>query len=192
METSMRNITPIPTMPDIAPLKEKLRFYPEEAQIYLGQQRMVLLQTAAYNNLRNELIASLGMHTARTLLTRIGFSSGTRDAEIALQMRASGEAISDLLSRGGQLHALQGVARVKTTIYNVNVEKGVCYIEFLWEHSFEDEIHRASHGIGTTPACWLEMGHASGFISACMGKLILAREVECRSMGYDHCRVIAQ
>lgn len=181
-----------PPIPDITPLRDQLRLLPEIAQIFLGEQRMLLLQTAAFNDLRNELIASLGTHTARTLLTRIGFSSGTRDAEMALRLQAPDETVFNLLARGGQMHAIEGIVLASLIDFDVDVAKGRCRIEFRWEHSFEDEIHRASHGIGTTPACWLEIGYASGFLSACMGKLILAREVECRAMGYDACRVIAQ
>ncbi|MES2256985.1 MAG: sigma 54-interacting transcriptional regulator [Pseudomonadota bacterium] len=177
--------------PDII-LKDQLHFYPEKAQIYLGQQRMVMLQTAAFNDLRNELISSLGSQTARTLITRIGFSSGTRDAELALQLQEPDEAAYDLCARGAQLHAMVGIALVSALNFDVEVAKGRCFIEFLWEHTFEDELHCASHGIGTTPACWLEIGYASGFLSACMGKLILAREVECHAMGDATCRVIAQ
>jgi len=178
--------------PDIAPVRDKLRFYPERAQIYLGRQRMVMMHSAAIHDLRNELIASLGASTARTLLTRIGFSSGTRDAETALQLHAPDAAIFDLLARGGQLHALQGVALVRMIHAEVDVAQGRCRLEFLWEHSFEDEIGRQPRHTGPAPACWLETGYASGFLSACMGKLILAREVECRATGHDACRVIAQ
>lgn len=177
--------------PEIA-VKDQLHFYPEKAQIFLGQQRMVMLQTAAFNDLRNELISSLGSQTARTLITRIGFSSGTRDAELALQLHEPDEAVFDLCARGAQLHALVGIALVTALTFDVDAAKGHCFIEFLWEHTFEDELHCASHGIGSTPACWLEIGYASGFLSACMGKLILAREVECHAMGDATCRVIAQ
>ncbi|AOZ01647.1 hypothetical protein BKK81_19890 [Cupriavidus sp. USMAHM13] len=178
--------------PDIAPVRDKLRFYPERAQIYLGRQRMVMMHSAAIHDLRNELVASLGAGTARTLLTRIGFSSGTRDAETALQLHAPDAAIFDLLARGGQLHALQGVALVKMISAELDVAQGRCRLEFLWEHSFEHETGRPPPHTGPAPACWLETGYASGFLSACMGKLILAREIECRATGHEACRVIAQ
>ncbi|MBN3804801.1 AAA domain-containing protein [Paraburkholderia sp. Ac-20336] len=178
--------------PDIALLKDKLHFNPERAQIYLGKQRMIMMHLAALNDLRGELIASLGSYSARAILTRIGFSSGTRDAETALQLHAPGAAIFDLLARGPQLHALQGVALSKLISADLDVTQGRCRLEFLWEHSFEDEDHRLSHSFSSTPACWLQTGYASGFLSACMGKLILVREIGCRAMGHDVCHVIAQ
>ncbi|WP_322048689.1 sigma 54-interacting transcriptional regulator [Paraburkholderia sp. J67] len=178
--------------PDIAPIREKLRFRPERAEITLGEQRMVLMQTASLSDLRSELIASLGSQTARTLLTRIGFSTGTRDAQLALQMHSVEESIFDLLARGGQLHALQGVALVEMISSDVDVAKGRCSLEFFWKHSFEDEHHAVAQELQSAPVCWLETGYASGYLSACMGKLIIVREVECRATGFEACRVIAR
>lgn len=178
--------------PDIAPIREKLRFRPERAEITLGDQRMVLMHTASLSDLRNELIASLGSQTARTLLTRIGFSTGTRDAQLALQLHSVEQSIFDLLARGGQLHALQGVALVEMISSDVDVAQGRCSLEFFWKHSFEDEHHANAEGVQTAPVCWLETGYASGYLSACMGKLIVVREVECRATGFDACRVIAR
>lgn len=183
---------PTLVFPEIDAVQRLLQFHPEKALISLGEQRVVLLHTKTWGSLRNELIAALGIHTTRALLTRIGFSSGTRDAELALQVRTPKEVIFNLIARGGQLQALEGIALVKPLRTEIDVEAGYCFLEFLWENSFEDDIHIAAYDIGTSPACWLEMGYASGFLSACMGKQILAREIECRAMGNDVCRVIAQ
>ncbi|MEM5427711.1 sigma 54-interacting transcriptional regulator [Cupriavidus oxalaticus] len=187
----MQSIYPSPTLPD-ALIEARLKFSAERAEIILGDQRMILMHTASLHDLRSELIASLGSQTARTLLTRIGFSTGTRDAQLALQLHTPEESIFDLLSRGGQLHALQGVALVELVSADLDIEKGLCSLEFLWKHSFEDEHYAAQDNAQTTPVCWLETGYASGYLSACVGKLIIAREIECRAMGFDACRVIAR
>jgi two-component system, NtrC family, response regulator HydG len=192
METNVTSGYASQAFPDIAPIKERLIFRPEKAEIVMGDQRMVLMHTAALNDLRAELIASLGSQTARTLLTRIGFSTGTRDAQLALQLHSAEEGIFTLLARGGHLHALQGVALVEPISWDLDIEKGRFSLEFFWKHAFETELHAGEHDTQSTPTCWLETGYASGFLSACVGRLIVVREVECRSMGFDACRVIAR
>ncbi|WP_233808406.1 sigma-54-dependent Fis family transcriptional regulator [Paraburkholderia sp. HP33-1] len=192
METSVQSANANQAFPDMAPMRERLHFRTERAEIALGDQRMILMHTAAINDLRTELIASLGSQTARTLLTRIGFSMGTRDAQLALQLHSPEEGIFELLVRGGQLHALQGVALVEPISADLDIENGRCSLEFFWKHSFEDERQALEHDTQATPVCWLETGYASGYLSACVGKLILVREVECRAMGFDACRVIAR
>ena len=61
--------------------------------------------------LRKELIDSLGMERARGLLTRMGYASGLRDAELA---RTRAEDCSDLdaFMTGPQLHTLEGIVHV--------------------------------------------------------------------------------
>lgn len=49
-----------------------------------------------------------------------------------------------------------------------------------------------TYGLTSEPTCWMEIGYASGFLSLCMRKRILVREVECRSTGFPHCRAIAK
>lgn len=191
-ETKVKRSYASQDFPDIAPIKERLRFRTERAEIVLGDQRMILMHIASLNDLRTELIASLGSQTARTLLTRIGFSTGTRDAQLALQLHTPTENIFHLLARGGQLHALQGVALVEMISSDIDIEKGRCTLEFFWKHSYEDEWHTGTHDTQSTPVCWLETGYASGYLSACVGKLMIVREVECRAMGFDACRVIAR
>ena len=63
--------------------------------------------------------------------------------------------------------------------------------EYLWHHSAEDDVHIVSHGLGTEPACWMEVGYATGYVSRLCDQLILFREVECRSMGSAACRVFS-
>src|SRR6266446_4861752 len=70
--------------PDIADLMSRLHFSPGDGRIWLDDQRMVLVHTSAMGVLRRELIESLGIDRARGLLTRMGYNSGTRDAELVI------------------------------------------------------------------------------------------------------------
>jgi two-component system, NtrC family, response regulator HydG len=62
----------------------------------------------------------------------------------------------------------------------------------VWHHSSEDDEHIDAYGIGTEPACWLQLGYAMGYVTGMLGRLVVFREVECRSMGSPVCRVVGK
>src|SRR5438874_11794171 len=68
--------------PSLADITECLFFSPGDGRIWLNDQRTVLMHTAALGALRHELIDSLGLERARGLLTRAGYESGARDAQL--------------------------------------------------------------------------------------------------------------
>jgi DNA-binding NtrC family response regulator/predicted hydrocarbon binding protein len=174
-------------IPDLAKLSDELRFQPEEGIIWLGGERMFMLHARAMGALRRELIENFGKDKARSLLTRLGYSCGARDAELA--MRVSGE---EAFRLGPQLHALEGICAVETVKYHADAGRGEFFGDFIWHNSFEDETHIAIYGIGVEPVCWMQTGYACGFTSTYMGRLILFREIECRGMGNPHCRVVGK
>ncbi|CAN0626657.1 Phenol regulator MopR [Burkholderia multivorans] len=177
--------------PDIADLMSRLRFSPGEGRIWLDDQRMLLLHAESMGALRRELIESLGIDTARGLLTRIGYNSGARDAEIARRVRPDDDTI-DMFSVGPQLHMLEGITAVEPVHVEIDVEKGVYHGEFIWKNSYEDEEHVRIYGIGVEPVCWTLIGYACGYTSVFMGRPILYREVECRALGQPHCRIVGK
>ena len=178
--------------PESSEVLKRLHFNLNEGLIWLEDRRMVLMHMESLGALRQELIESLGMDAARGLLTRFGYSAGCRDAELALKMRTPDEAAYDLLVRGAQLHALRGILTVEATYIDIDAERGVCHLDFLWKNCYEAHVHTTAYGIGGEAVCWTETGYANGFLSTCMGKRIVVREVECRATGADNCRCIAQ
>ena len=68
--------------PTQAELAECLFFSPGDGRIWLNDQRMLLVHASAFGALRRELIGALGQERARGLLTRVGYLSGVRDAEL--------------------------------------------------------------------------------------------------------------
>lgn len=177
--------------PRIDDLMDRLVLAPESGHIWLDDRRVFLMHSAAYGALRRELIESLGQEVARGLLTRIGYLSGGRDADLAKKIRKTAD-ICEIFAIGPQLHALQGIVQVETVAMNIDVGKGDFYGEFLWRESVECEAHIADYGVGSVPVCWMQIGFASGFSTAFMGQPILFREVECRGMGHKACRVIGK
>jgi transcriptional regulator with GAF, ATPase, and Fis domain len=177
--------------PQLDDLTECLFFAPGDGRIWLNDQRMVLMHTASIGTLRRELIETLGLERARGLLTRAGYESGARDARLVRERWPGGDIVSVFMA-GTRLHALEGVVKVIPVEYEIDPDRGHYHGEFLWQHSTEDDEHIAAYGIGTEPACWMQLGYATGYVTGLMGRLVIFREVECRSMGSPHCRVIGK
>ena len=177
--------------PESADLRSLLRFSPEDGHIWLGEHRMLLLHAGAMSELRKELITSVGQQQARRILTRMGFASGMRDAELARKTRGTSEP-SDAFVVGPQLHMLEGRARVVPVRLDFSYANNAFDAEFLWENAWEAEAHVQAFGEVDHPVCWMMIGYASGYTSAFMGRFILFKEVECAATGCEHCRIIGK
>ncbi len=177
--------------PRLADITECLFFSPGDGRIWLNDQRMVLMHTASLGTLRRELIDGVGLERARGLLTRAGYESGSRDARLVRQRWPDGDLVSTFMA-GTRLHALEGVVKVEPVEFDIDVERGTYHAEFVWHHSSEDDEHIDAYGLGTEPACWQQLGYAMGYVTGMMGRLVIFREVECRSMGSSVCRVIGK
>lgn len=181
----------IDAYPDIGDLASRLRFSPSEGHIWLDDRRMILMHTASMGALRRELIDRMGHERARALLTRTGYASGASDAELATRVRAD-KRVFDAFSVGPQLHALEGVVKVEPIAFDVDVERGHFYAEYLWHDSFEDEVHLKNYGTSADPACWMQIGYACGYSTVFMGRRVIFREVECRAMGHQRCHIVGK
>ncbi len=152
---------------------------------------MLLIHLSSFAALRRELIDMFGVECTRGLLTRMGYASGTRDAEIARKVRPRASYF-DILAAGPQLHALEGIVAVDPEKVEVDVAKGIFYGEFIWRDSSEVDGHVSVYGDSAEPVCWMQLGYAMGYTSAFMGKQILFREVQCRAMGHPVCKIIGK
>ena len=177
--------------PQDSDLRSLVRFCAEKGLIWLDESRMILMHAAALAALRRELIESLGIDQARRILTRMGYASGARDAELAKKVR-NGKCIKDAFAVGPQQHMLEGSVLVTPVSLEMDVKAGTFYGEFLWEHSWEGQWHRHHYGIHTEPVCWTQIGYACGYTSAFMGRTILYKEVECTGMGHNNCRIVGK
>ena len=172
-------------------LVARIRFSAREGRIWLDDQRMLLMHVSALGVLRQELIETLGMERARGLLTRVGYNSGSHDAELARKLRGTRSASSALFI-GPQLHMLEGVARVESVRMEIDEERGHFYGEFHWHGSAEAEEHVRVYGIGSQVACWQQSGYASGFVSRFMGRPVMCQELQCRAQGAPHCVMVGR
>jgi transcriptional regulator with GAF, ATPase, and Fis domain len=197
-----RNTRPPPTRgaseqlpPSAAPtlqdLTEALLFSPGDGRIWLNGARMLLMHSSGLGALRRELIDSMGLARARGIMLRTGYHCGARDAALVRERFPEADTLA-VFAAGPIIHAIEGAVKVETVHFEFDMNLGTYYGEFLWHHSSEDDEHIAHYGIGTEPACWMQTGYATGYTSAMVGRLILYREVECRSTGSSICRLIGK
>lgn len=163
----------------------------QEGLIFLGNQRMLLVDIARMGFLRQELVATLGMDRAKNVLLRMGYSSGVRDYEWLKKIVPESDA-NELMRLGPELHTVRGGAHHALQDLKINVKEGIFYLEGIWENSYEVDIHKELFGIHSEPVCWEAIGYATGFCTALMGKPIYFREVSCRGKGESCCRIVGK
>lgn len=181
----------VPNFPDIRDLSKRVRFSPQQGRIMLDDRRMILFHVSSLGILRRELIDSMGIESARGILTRIGYQAGARDADLTKKVRRSGN-IYDIFLVGPQMLSLEGVVFSEPLNLQIDVENGHFFGEFIWRDSSENEAHIATYGIGSAPVCWMQIGYACGFTSTFMGRPILYKELQCRGMGHEYCHLIGK
>lgn len=177
--------------PGIQDILKLLRFAPEDGRIWLDDQRMVMMHLTALVTMRRQLVDTLGFAAARALLSRIGYSSGTADAAIALRMRPQDDSLYAFMT-GPLLHGLEGMTRARPLVLEIDVARGKFEAEFRWDDCAEVDAHIAAYGLAADPVCWMQLGYASGYCSAFMGRRIYFREVECSGMGSPFCRIVGR
>lgn len=176
---------------DTSELASSLRFCFESGHIWLGETRMVLLHGAAISALRKELFDTLGAGRAKGVLARMGFASGVSDAQWASKLYPDATP-TDLVTLGPMLHMLEGIVCVRNGELNIDIANGNFLGEFVWESSFEADAHKQLFGLSPEPACWMQIGYASGYVSQLMGKLILFKETQCSAAGAHNCHIIGR
>lgn len=177
--------------PESNDLRELVHFSEKDGTIWLAENRMMLMHTSSLGALRKDLIGTVGKERTRRIFTRMGYASGVRDAELAKRIRGH-KSMTDAFFTGPQLHMLEGIVRVTPISIRMDIEKGEFSGEFLWENSWEQEIHIRDFGQSKEPVCWSQIGYASGYTSAFMGRFILFKEVECEACGHNNCRIVGK
>lgn len=176
---------------NIADLLPLLRFAPDKGRIWVDTQRVMMVHHSTFASLRRELVDTLGFQEARGFMTRMGYASGVRDAELVQKLKPQG-AVDQSFLLGPQLRAIQGVTLMEPVRVEADVAAGHFYAEFEWPESFEADYHIAAYGLVGEPVCWIQTGYASGYASTFMARRILFREVDCRGMGAKQCRIVGK
>ncbi len=192
MKTSTPSDGVTPRYPDSRDILEKLRFLPEEGQIWLGEQRMLLMQLQTMATFRHEIIRTLGLKRAKSFFLRLGYHSGLKDAELARAVRGQEMSVEDGFLTGPQLHSLRGLVKVIPLALEIDPGRGHFYGEFEWQDSYEVAINEQLESSLDEPVCWMQLGYACAYSSQFLGQEIQYREVECRGRGDERCRIIGR
>ncbi|MDH4560244.1 sigma-54-dependent Fis family transcriptional regulator [Pseudomonas sp. BN411] len=177
--------------PTLKDLTDRVRFLGNEGKIWLDEQRMLLLQSAAMGSFRRELVEMLGEERAKGLFLRLGYQSGLKDAELARKLRPDADAVEMFLT-GPQLHSLKGMVKVEPLSMNIDIENGQFYADLEWQNSYEVENCRAEGLQSDQPVCWTLLGYAISYSSFFLGRQVLYKEVSCRGCGDSRCRIIGK
>ena len=180
-----------PRFPTSQDLVSQIRFDTNFGKVWMQEQRMLLIHSSLFLNLRNELTATIGEQRTRGLLMRLGFHSGWRDAELARKLRPE-LSTANAFAAGPQLAMIKGMVNVTPVRMDFDLDKGSFYGEFLWDSAFEADLQLTDGSRTQSPACWLLTGYASGFTTYYMGRHVLFREEECQACGDPSCRIVGR
>jgi DNA-binding NtrC family response regulator len=166
-------------------LSEILEFDPAGGRIQLAGERAVLFNTVALGLLRRELVETLGLVTARGVLTRFGYAHGWRTAE-ALKQHFEWDSEHEWQLAGGRVHQLQGFLAYEP-VPRAAGEPPRHFAQSIWHDSYEAQEHLTQLGASTEPVCWTLTGFASGYLSCVAGRRVLCFEEKCVAKGDAFC-----
>ncbi|NUQ73453.1 MAG: XylR N-terminal domain-containing protein [Polyangiaceae bacterium] len=167
-------------------LREMLAFKPEEGQLLLGRDRMLLFRQEAFARLRKLLFEQLGETLSKALLSQFGYQCGEGDYH-ALNRFFTWDTEADRLAIGPVMHTWEGIVLVELEKFEYDRVSGHFLGRGTWKKSYEAEIHIEQFGIGDAPVCHSLTGYASGWCSTFFGAPVLAVEKLCMGKGDPHC-----
>jgi DNA-binding NtrC family response regulator len=170
-------------------LRELLEFDPKGGVIRFAGERAVLFNTVALGLLRRELVESLGLVTARGILTRFGYAHGWRTAE-SLRQQFEWDSEHEWQLAGGRVHQLQGFLIYEPAPRGADTPKA--FAQSVWRESYEAQEHLAHLGPSSEPVCWTLAGFASGYLSCVAGRRILCFEEKCVAQGHAYCLMVGR
>ncbi|QXE92835.1 sigma-54-dependent Fis family transcriptional regulator [Geomonas subterranea] len=166
-------------------LRELLSFRPDGGTMFFMGRRAIIFDAVALGLLRKELINSLGMAAARSILTRFGYAHGRMTAE-SLKLE-----FPDLFAdswTGPKLHMLQGMVRVEENKRSDGSDDQPL-VQSFWYDSYEVEQHLLHLGLSEDSVCWTLTGFASGYVSYWRGEKVYFIEDRCCGKGDAVCHV---
>ena len=187
----MKREPSVPAAPEPFDLAQILDFRPDLGIIRLHEQRVVILSAAAMGLLRKELTDTLGDENTRRVMLRFGYADGYHDA-VSLRDRSLWKDPIEGLRAGVTLHRLEGIVRGEITRVEYDPESGTFDEELVFRDSYAAEQHLYHYGTASSPQCWSLAGYVSGYASACLGREVYFREIECSAQGLDKCVLIGR
>ncbi len=170
---------------------ELLAFNFDEARIWLGDRRMMMIDVSLFGELRRSLIEAVGVDQANKTLARIGFEAGRRDARLLAERYPAARTSPDKFAEMSP-HRFQGITKLEIVSTSLDEQGRLRSGEWRWLHSVEADAHVRAFGRADAPTCWMELGYGTGYGYTLRGALIFFREIGCRAMGNDVCTIIGR
>ncbi|NUN15328.1 MAG: sigma 54-interacting transcriptional regulator [Myxococcales bacterium] len=170
-------------------LREVLEFQPNGGILRFAGERAVILDAVAMGLLRKQLIETIGLSGARSVLTRFGYAHGWRTAE-AMKDAFPWDNEREWKIAGGRLHRLQGLVLFEPIATLPDDPNR--FAEAVWHESYEAEQHLLHVGKADSPVCWTLTGFASGYLSYCNQTAIYCIEERCVAQGHATCLMIGR
>jgi len=158
-----------------------VEFHTPAGEIRVAGERAILIDATAFGVHRKDLIESLGVSSARAVLTRFGFAQGWIMAE-ALQSRFNWSSVEDRLLAGRRALMIEGMFQVEPASSDPLSKVGATLVA-----SFEAEQHTAHLGRSDSPTCWMICGMLSGYLSRVLDQEIFVLEERCLGKGESSC-----
>lgn len=152
----------------------------------LKKHNMMINSIDSWGILRRDLINALGVKRAKRFLVRYGWNDGKNEAKMFKEAFVWKDNIEWLIA-GTKMHALSGRVISYPETFNVDMEKGEFEVNGYWIDSHEAEQHLTYFSPYSEPICYYLTGYASGYVSECMGKTVIFKEVTCKGKLDSHC-----
>lgn len=156
--------------------------------IKLNKKRMMLTSTESFGHLRRDLINTLGVERAKSILMRFGWSSGYSAAK-AIKDEFPWRSSEELILAGPALHTLAGPVMVETE--EISVDNDTLYMRGSWFYSHEYEEHVKHFGFSEEQTCWTLIGYVKGYLAGVYGKDVVVYEEQCRGKKDLICTFVA-
>lgn len=164
---------------------------PKDEALKEFYDRMITIPTTARTSLKKELLSMIGQDRAKGVFIRYGWHCGVSDAKKVESYETKDEL--ELILGGAKFHMLHGyVDEVQVSNICYNETNQLEKIDVKWINSFEADEHLVDGSLSMQPVCHTLGGYASGYLSTVLQRPILVKEVECRAMGHEQCRVICK
>lgn len=166
-------------------MAELLKFEPEQGKILLKGSRVMIFDSTSLGRLRNDLITTLGKDRAKGFLIRYGWSCGFEAAK-SIKEQFEWQNELEWSQAGPTMHTSLGF--VKVVPLTTECEQESWFLrKGIWVNSCEVEQHILHFDYSDEPVCWMLVGYAGGYQSACLGKKVVYKEIQCAGQGHDHC-----
>jgi len=168
-------------------LRAMLEFRPNEGQLRIGSDRMLLFRQAAFGVLRALLYERLGQEMTQSVLSQFGYRCGRGDYHM-ISTLFDWDTETDRLAAGPVMHSWEGIVLATPQHLEYDRAAGTLQMFGTWVNSYEAEMHRDHIGESADPVCFTLAGYASGYASAFMESPMICVETQCIAAGAETCR----